>query len=179
MNNFIQGIGYVFCNEIVASIHFWKIRKFFYKKMGMQIGENSRILRKTIIVSPRNIVIGDNVYINEYCYLDGRGGISIGDNTSISVYSYINTGYHDINDSDFAYVKKPVIIENNVFIGSHGIVLAGAKLSAGNVVCAGSVMKSGIYPTNGIYSGIPAVRVGERKGDAVHYNLGEWRPWFR
>lgn len=179
MNGFFQGLGYGLCNYIVPYIPFWCIRKSIYKLMGMKIGQGSRILMRVKVLSPSNIELGERVYINEYCYLDGRGGLKIGNDTSISVYSYINTGYHLINNIDFTYAKKKVIIEDHVFIGARSNILSGAHIKKGDVICAGSTVKSGEYEPCTIYSGVPAVKCGSRDSDAVQYSLGVWKPWFR
>ena len=98
IKNILYGISYFFCNYIVAYIPFWKIRKFAYQLLGMKIGKGSRILMRVTILDPSNISLGERVFINEYCYLDGRGGIEIGDDTSVSIYTYINTGQHAIHN---------------------------------------------------------------------------------
>ena len=69
--NFLSEVIYIFTNYIVSNIPIWYVRRFFYRIMGMKIGANSRILMKTVVVSPWKIKIGNNSIINEYCHLDG------------------------------------------------------------------------------------------------------------
>lgn len=170
-------LQYLFLNYFVANIPFWFIRRRLYFMMGMKIGKNSRILMKTAVINPKGITIGSRTIINEKCYLDGRGTISIGDDVSISHYTRIITGSHDICSSDFRYVTKSVNIENNVFIGSGGIILGGGYLKRGCVIAAGSVCKNCQYSEYGLYSGVPAAFVLKRKIEA-DYQLGDWQPWF-
>lgn len=170
-------LQYLFCNYFIANIPFWFIRRLLYILMGMKIGKNSRILMKTMVINPRGIIIGNRTIINEKCYLDGRGTISIGDDVSVSHYTRIITGSHDICSSDFRYITKAVIIENNVFIGSGGIILGGGYLKRGCVIAAGSVCKSGQYSEYGLYSGVPAAFVLKRDIED-DYQLGDWKPWF-
>lgn len=179
LNNILQGIGYCFCNYFVAYIPFWAIRKFFYKLLGMKIGKGSRILMRVVIISPSRVVLGERVIINEYCYLDGRGGIIIGDDSSISVFTYINTGQHLVNSPNFEYLTQKVTIADHVWICAKANILGGANLLPGCVICAGSTVKKGNYDRLGIYSGVPAIKIGERKEQAVEYNLSEWKPFFR
>ena len=157
-----DGFIYVITNYFVNSIPFWNIRKILYKILGVKIGKNSQILMKTIIQSPKNISIGDNSIINEHCYLDGRGGLYIGNNVSISFYSTIITGSHLSNSSEFVYMSEPVIIEDNVWLGAHAIVLNGSKILRGTIIGAGSVYK-GITEQYSIYLGNPAKKVKDRE----------------
>lgn len=178
VNNILQGISYFICNYIVAYIPFWIIRKTFYRLLGMKIGKGSRILMRVTVLAPSKIVLGERVYINEYCYLDGRGGIEIGNDTSISIYTLINTGQHLINHK-FLYATKNVKIEDHVWICARANILGGAHLLSGCVICAGSTVKSQICEELGIYSGVPAVKCGTRKSCGMNYMLDEWKPFFR
>ena len=106
-------IKYIFINYIVSNIPLWITRKCVYRALGMKIGKGSRILMKTKIINPERIEIGDHSYINEGCFLDGRGGITIGNNVTVAIFSKIITAGHLIDDEEFAYY------EDSVYIGSH------------------------------------------------------------
>ena len=178
LKKIIDELIYIFLNYFVCNIPIWFIRKFFYKSLGMKIGKGSRILMKTIIVHPWKIVIGENTYINEKCFLDGRGKLNIGSNVSIAIYSKIITAYHDINDNDFIYREEPINISDNVVIFANSIILAGVQLQRGCVISADSLVNRGTYVERGIYAGNSAKYIGIRKTDA-NYVLDKWHPWFR
>lgn len=169
---------YIYLNYFVCNIPIWAVRKLFYKTLGMKIGKGSRILMKTIVVHPWKIVIGSNTYINEKCFLDGRGKLNIGSNVSIAIYSKIITAYHDINDNDFMYREEAINISDNVAIFANSIILSGVHLQRGCVISADSLVKRGIYAERGIYAGNPAKYIGIRKTDA-NYVQKKWKPWFR
>lgn len=179
LNNLLQGSVYCLCNYVVSYIPFWNVRKLAYRMLGMKIGKGSRILMRVVVISPSRIILGERVIINEYCYLDGRGGIEIGNDSSISVYSYINTGQHLINSQDFEYLTQKVTIADHVWICAKVNILGGSNLLSGCVICAGSTVKKGNYEKLGIYSGIPASKIGEREEEAINYRLSEWKPFFR
>lgn len=122
LGNIKTNFEYLFLNYFVTNIPVWTIRKLFYRMFGMKIGKHARIMMKTIVQQPRNITIGENAIINEYCFLDGRGGLEIGKNASISIYTIILTGSHDKNSTEFAYRTGKVIIKNNVWIGARAEV---------------------------------------------------------
>jgi maltose O-acetyltransferase len=70
----LGGFLYGFTNYFVAYIPCWIVRKRLYQLLGMKIGKHSRIMMRTTITIPWRIQIGENTYINEFSYLDGRGG---------------------------------------------------------------------------------------------------------
>ena len=169
-----------FLNHIVSHIPSWNIRKLFYKLSGMKIGKKSKILMGLYVYDPWKIKIGNNVYINENCFLDGRGGLIIEDNASISIYTKILTGTHQSYSDSFEYTTKKVVIDSNVWTGIGSIVLPGVHLSHGVILAAGSVAidsKSQYKPLH-IYSGVPAVEIGIRK-TLANYTIDEWKPLWR
>ena len=180
MKKFIHDFIHYVLNHIVAHIPFWFIRKFFYRLSGMKIGKNTMILMGLYVFDPWNIVIGNDVYINENCFLDGRGGIKIDDNVSISLYTKILTGTHVSSSENFQYVDKQVVLNSNVWTGIASIILPGVELPHGVILAAGSVAictRQGYAPMH-IYSGVPAKDIGLRKGKA-NYQLSRWKPFLR
>lgn len=176
LGNIKTNFEYLFLNYFVTNIPVWTIRKLFYGMFGMKIGKHARIMMKTIVQQPRNITIGENAIINEYCFLDGRGGLEIGKNASISIYTIILTGSHDKNSTEFAYRTGKVIIKNNVWIGARAIILDRSVLEDACIIGAGSTFK-GHAQKNGIYAGNPAKLAGERKLEEF-YDIN-YRPFFR
>ena len=55
-------------------------------------------------------------------------------------------------ESDF---KAPVIIEDNVWVGTGTIILPGVTVGSGTVIAAGSVVNRDCKP-NSLYGGVPA-----------------------
>lgn len=163
-----------FLNYIVAHIPCWYVRKFFYKLFGMKIGKKSRILMGLYVRKPWRIVIGSGSIINEKCFLDGRGYIKIGNNVSISIYSKILTATHLSKSDTFEYVEYPVIIEDNVWMGINSIILPGSTLYDNSILAAGSVLikQKVINERSLIYSGIPAIKIGQRNNDP-NYKMWE------
>lgn len=169
-------IKYLFLNYFVCNIPCWHIRKLFYVMLGMKIGCKSRIHMKCLVLSPERIHIGERTIINEYCFIDGRGGLNIGNDTSISVHSMLITGSHSKSSSTFAYRPGQIIIGNNVWLGSNSIVLDNSILQDKAIISAGSVFK-GKAESNFVYVGNPAQKIKCR-------NLSEdytqtYKPYFR
>jgi len=141
----------------IPSRHF---RRFVYKRMGAKIG-NSFIFRKTEILEPQKLLIGNNVSVGWHCLLDARGGITIADNVNISSYVKIISAGHDINDPEFKGLTKPVIIDNNVWLATGCTILMGVHINEGSVIAAGAVVTRDVEPF-AVVGGIPARKISKR-----------------
>lgn len=150
----------------IPSRHF---RRWFYRCMGAKIGR-SIIFRKTEILEPQKLEIGDDVSIGWHCLLDSRGGLFIKDNVNISSYVKIITAGHDINDPKFTGKESPVVIENNVWLATGCTILMGVHIGEGAVVAAGAVVTRDVSPYT-VVGGIPAKKISDRKRD-VDYTVG-------
>lgn len=176
---FFAGLLYIICNYFINSIPCWHIRKILYKLCGMKIGKDSRIMMKTIVTLPWKIRIGNNTTVNEYCYLDGRGGLTIGNNVCVALYSMIITGTHNHNSVNFDFYTEPVVVEDDCWIAARSIVLNGAVLKKGCLISAGSVVAPRtVCNEKTIYSGIPAAYVKKSKREH-DLQLDKWMVHFR
>lgn len=140
---------------------FNKIRKFFYKLSGVKIGARSYIYPDVTIIIPSKIKIGCDSFINFGGLLSAYGGITIGDSVSIGYNCSIITESHDFDSIDYNIIVKPVIIEDNVWIGSNATILPGVKIAESSVIAAGAVVTSDTEK-NFIYGGIPAKKIKQR-----------------
>ncbi|HHC7212538.1 TPA: glycosyltransferase [Vibrio parahaemolyticus] len=151
------------------------LRNKFLRLLGMEIGNDSYLLKGAVLYSTGNLIIGDNVVINRCCLLDNRDKIDIGNNVSISHNSKIYTGSHDVNSPFFDYVSKPVTIGDNVIVFSNVIILPGTYVEDNVVISAGSVV-SGRLETGWLYSGNPAKKVKKLSSNKMYkLNYPFWR----
>jgi tetrahydrodipicolinate N-succinyltransferase len=93
------------------------------------------------------VVIGRNVWISQQVYLDELypEAISIGDNSTIGLRSSIIAHLHWGRRRDSGGYK-PVVIEADVFIGPHTVILPGVRVGRGSVIKAGSVLTRSVPP---------------------------------
>lgn len=84
--------------------------------------------------------------------------ISIGDNVTIAPSVTILA--HDASTNVVGCCTKlgRVEIGNNVFVGTHSIILCNTRIGDNVVVGAGSLVTKDL-PSNGVYAGVPAVRI--------------------
>lgn len=60
---------------------------------------------------------------------------------------------------DWPRISRPVVIEDDVFIGTRAIVSKGARIGRGSIIAAGSVVAGDIPPMS-VAAGVPARVVG-------------------
>lgn len=113
------------------------------------------------------LFIGQNVQINDYVHITAIDKIIIGNNVLIASKVYISDCSHgsyagDKNDSNPLYspasrplFSKPIIIEDNVWLGEFVSVLPGVTIGKGVIVGANSVVSKSL-PPNVIAVGAPA-----------------------
>lgn len=115
---------------------------------------------------PNKLVIRQGTYINRYTMIDAHQQVEIGRNCMIGPQCYITDGNHGdvlgITINQQAMQSRPVIIEDDVWLGAQVIVLQGVRIGNGAIVGAGAVVSEDI-PSNTIAVGVPA-RVVKRRG---------------
>lgn len=113
-----------------------------------------------IIVFENGILELGSGFMNSSCKIRCKESIKIGNNVAIS---------HDVTimDSDFHSVDykgyemtKPVVIGNNVWIGSRSLILKGVNIGNCSIIAAGSVVTKDV-PDRSIVAGVPAKVIRE------------------
>lgn len=154
MNTFLREL-FELTNSIIMSIPIHILRLGWMKLLMSHLGKNACFLRHIRLHTPWRINIGDNVVVNLGVMLDGRKGLKIGKNVDIGEYVCIWTLQHSINDGTHSLVGAPVIIEDNVWIAPHSIILPGTVIGEGGVVSTGSVVTKDV-PPHTLVGGVPA-----------------------
>jgi acetyltransferase-like isoleucine patch superfamily enzyme len=117
------------------------------------------------------ITVGDNVYIGSSpCIEASETTITIGNNVALGPQIIIRGGNHnysvigkpmiDVKEKK-ASDDEPVIIEDDVWIGSRVTILKGNTIGRGCIIGAGSVVTKNVLPYS-IVVGVPAKVIGKR-----------------
>jgi acetyltransferase-like isoleucine patch superfamily enzyme len=150
-------------------------RHWYLKKIcGIKIGDSSSI-HMGCFITGSNIKIGSNTVINRKTYLDGRASLTIGNNVNISHQTLIQTLTHDPQCLNFGCLCKPVLIEDDVWIGARAIILPGVKIGRGSVIGAGSVVTKDVTPYS-IFVGNPAKFIKQRNKNLLYKS--KYFPFF-
>ena len=139
--------------------------------LGDHINICSRNVQCDLVSMPGGkLTIGNDVFVNFGTTICSANKVSIGDKVKIGPYCMIHDTDFHVQGEDFAKVEGvPVIIEENVWLGSRVIVLKGTVIGKGSIIAAGSVV-SGIIPPNVIAGGIPARVIRKRDGSDLKSN---------
>lgn len=127
--------------------------------MGSKVGKVKIYGKVKIGGWYHNITIEDNVTLNEGVYLQAREKIIIKKNSRISSFVKIYTAKLTV-ESPRKHISKPVVIEENVWIGSGAIILPGVRIEKNSIIGAGSVVTKNIE-ANSFYAGNPAKKIKE------------------
>lgn len=122
------------------------IRPMILRAFGFKVGRNTKIADNVTISF--DTVIGNNCYINKNAIFDGT--VIIGDNVEIGMNCVFVSNSHELKASVHGRrpnVKtSPITIEDNVWLASNVIVLAGVLVGKNSVVGAASVVTKDVAP---------------------------------
>lgn len=115
-----------------------------------------------VVAKNAKLEFGDNVGISGTAFYCSQQ-ISVGNNVKIGGNCVIyDTDFHSLETKERRNLKTdtkgrksaPVIIEDDVFIGAHSIILKGVTIGSGSVIGAGSVVSKSI-PSKQVWAGNP------------------------
>lgn len=135
-----------------------KIRVALFAMSLKSFGERNNISFPVCFEGKKFIEIGDYVSVNAFVHIWGHGGVKIGNRVMIATHTAISSLTHDHTYEIMRFapvIAKPVIIEDDVWIGSNAVINPGVTLGKGSVVGAGSVVTKDV-PPYAIVVGIPA-----------------------
>jgi acetyltransferase-like isoleucine patch superfamily enzyme len=136
------------------------------------IHPNVRIGQNVLIA--HGCCLGKNVTVDSYSYINKYTDVSsgsIGKFCSIASFCSIGLNNHPTNwissspnlfsilgmvgESGYIETKKPPIIGNDVWIGTHSVILKGVQIGDGAIISAGSIVTKNVPPF-AIVGGVPA-----------------------
>lgn len=138
----------------------------------VKVGVNSTIEKfVTIWLCPRSgisptICFGNRSFVGQNSYFGVFDRIEIGSNVMIGAFSYVTSASHifasrELPMRDQGFEGAPVIVEDDVWVGTHCVLLPGVIVGEGSIVGAGSVVTKSI-PSGEIWAGAPARLIGRR-----------------
>jgi len=179
LNSFFDGIKLLFDKILsIVKISFLRIRGFdidfsvnlrggniFFQsfKNSILVSKNVTLGKNTRITcgGSGKILIKENVHIDDSTFIMAQEKIEIGKNSTIAAFCFITDFNHKFEKDNLSVLKqssttKSVSIGDNVWIGTHVVILPGVSIGNRVVIGAGSVVTKDIV-SNSIAVGNPAI----------------------
>ena len=127
----------------------------------IEIGKNfalfSYLSKVQLYAGPHGrLEIGDDVFVNNGSVLSASQLIRIGSRVNIAPDCVlIDNDFHGVADRDSAPKMAPIILEDDVWLGTRVVVLRGVTIGRGSVIAAGSVVTNDV-PPGVLAGGVPA-----------------------
>jgi acetyltransferase-like isoleucine patch superfamily enzyme len=127
--------------------------------------------RNVMVRTPGSVTVGSGCHLNDFVHVLGAGGVELGNHVFIANHASIISLTHPVDVDSLAVapgVYKPVVIEDDVWIGAHAVILPGVRLGRSCVIAAGAVVTRDVEPF-AIVGGVPArlIRRKEMQGAAT------------
>lgn len=147
----------------------WRFGYWLRRKLASYIfdhcGKNVLIKHGAYFGDGRGIRVGDNSQIGHNARLDH--GITIGENVLMGpdiVMMTISHAFDDLSrpiNQQGALERRPIVIGNDVWIGTRVVILPGVNIGDGAVIGAGSVVSKDV-PSGTVFAGVPAKFIRKR-----------------
>ncbi len=142
------------------------IRYALIKSIAFKCGDNVLINQGCFILNPDKLSIGNNVSIQPMSYIDAAGEIVIGDDVSIAHGVTILSSTHNYFDIELPIKEQGMSygateIKSNVWVGAKATILCGVVVETGSIIGTGAVVTRRVKK-NTIVAGVPAKIIKER-----------------
>lgn len=125
----------------------------------------------SVIVAPKRIQKGVMCDPGDTpgCYIQAINGIKFGSNIEMGAGVRIISSNHDEGDYRLSLPCEPIVIGDNVWLGSNVVVLPGVSIGSNVIVGAGSIVTKDI-PSNCVAVGNPCRVIRSKEEYVVDYN---------
>lgn len=137
-----RGIGWQIAWQFASSVLVmpWfvpvRIRVAVLRFFGARIGRGVNLRSGVRVHWPWKLVVGDDTWIGERCWLLNLEEIRIGSDVCLSQGVLLCTGSHDRRSPSFEYDNAPIVVADGAWVAARATVLRGVTIGADAVVGA-------------------------------------------
>lgn len=148
-----------------------RARTSFARRIFKKMGKDVKICKGAIFGSGVNVEIGDYSSLNSRCWISND--TIIGRDVMMGPEVIILSGSHNFSRTDVpmreqgAPPRRPVVIGNDVWIGTRSTILPGVRLGSHSIIGAGSVVTKDV-PEWAIVGGNPVKLIRYRNKPRIH-----------
>ena len=135
----------------------------------LSIGDDCQVKKESMLLAKSaRLTVGNRCSVGRYTEISCEDvDLTIGNDVRIATQVWMGTGNHVFRDADKPIVEQgaeqhPITVEDDVWIGTHAVILPGVTLGRGAVVAAGAVVTKSVPPFS-IVAGVPARVVKSRQ----------------
>jgi len=138
---------------------FYKIRRAFVASLIKKCGENVIVKDRCYFGDGSRLIVGSNSQLGQNSRLNGT--ITIGQDVLMGPDVVMMATSHEFKDTSKPINKqgeakeKPIIIGDNVWVGTRVIILPGVEIGRNTIIGSGAVVTKS-FPENSIIGGNPA-----------------------
>lgn len=144
---------------LLPETRFFGFKCWMLRLAGAKIGNNVRICSSAMFVGAGRLEIGDNTWIGHRCVIISSSSIKIGKNCDLAPNVYVGNGTHEITPQSCRIanveVSKDIIIGDGCWLCVNTSILPGVEIGDKSVIAAGAVVTVSV-PSLSLFGGIPA-----------------------
>ncbi|MER7890246.1 DapH/DapD/GlmU-related protein [Micromonospora sp. NPDC048909] len=116
----------------------------------VHIGERTRINKLVRFAGPGEVRVGADCLLNA-TWIGSWTSVTIEDRCLLSDCELLDSDFHNLppklrHDPATPATRAPIVVEENVWIGTHALVLKGVRIGRDSVVGAATVVRTDVPP---------------------------------
>ncbi|WP_313528135.1 putative colanic acid biosynthesis acetyltransferase [Shinella sp.] len=143
-----------------SPFHPW--RNLLLRLFGAKLDPTAIVHGSTVIWWPGNLVMGRNASMGPGVICYNVAPVTLEALAIVSQRAHLCTGTHDIQQTSFPLVARPIVLRRKAWVAAEAFVGPGTEVGEGAVLGARGVAVKALEPWT-VYAGNPARAVASRR----------------
>lgn len=140
-----------------------RFRGWLYSLAMQKCGKNFQICHSSILNGLDDMILGDNIYIANFCNVISNGKVVIQDDVIFGPSVAISSGNHQFDGLSYNHLpssRNDVLIEKGSWIGAHVTIVGGSIIPQQSIIAANACVTPHMgYCVHSLYGGVPAKQI--------------------